>query len=213
MKPIFQSSTCSLIALMWLLATQASCQTTPVPSAQAVVETEPVAGGGDSGDDVGIWVHPNDRAKSLIIGTCIYHSVQNGDYYVIVTSPKGQVEQWRLLETGQGRIDAKLAREFTLNPEGPDRNDTIEGCVADDQLGRLYLAQEKAGRVWRVDADPTEDEPSPVMIEKPKSEDGKNTEPENAGNDNYKLVPWETVANLPPEPLDVDVSFDPRQSD
>lgn len=36
---------------------------------KASVETTPVADGGDAADDPAIWVHPEDAAKSLIIGT------------------------------------------------------------------------------------------------------------------------------------------------
>jgi 3-phytase len=36
---------------------------------QASLETDPVAAGGDSADDIAVWIHPDDPAESLIIGT------------------------------------------------------------------------------------------------------------------------------------------------
>lgn len=378
MKPKSLPFSHAIMATALMATTQTTCQAAPLPATYAIVETDPVRGGGDSGDDVGIWLHPSDLSKSLIIGTdskngialydlsgkelafhpdgatgmvdvryhfslqgnkvdlvaagnlskneiviyqpdpdrldlkivtaegirpnidiygtCMYFSARTGEYYVIVTSPKGEVEQWRLFETKEGQIRGELARRFTLNPQGPDSAYTIEGCVADDPLGWLYLAQEEAGRIWRVNAEPTVDQPDPVLIDKPKAEgghtvadveglalyeesdgtgyliannqgsyswtvytregdnkylmtfkikgsdkldavtsddslditnvllnesfskglvaveDGKNTKPGNAGNDNYKLVPWENIVKLAPEPLDIDVTFDPRNA-
>jgi len=47
--------------------------TTPMPSTEitvsATVETEPTFSYGDSADDLAIWVHPEDPALSLVIGT------------------------------------------------------------------------------------------------------------------------------------------------
>lgn len=232
----------------------ASIQTPDVPTAPAVVETDPVPGRGDSGDDVAIWIHPSDPSQSLIIGTdsgngvgvydlsgaelafhedgatgmvdvryevplgnervsivaagnlasnqivfyridpetrdlvnvsaravhpeltiygtCTYHSRRTGEHYVFVTSEEGEVEQWRLVDGGDGTVDAEGVRSFTLNPEGPDGDYTIEGCVADDQLERLYLAQENAGRLWRVGAAPEDLPVDPVLIDVPEAEAG-----------------------------------------
>lgn len=218
------------------------------------METEPVRGEGDSGDDVCIWLHPSDPSLSTIIGTdsktgvavydltgkelffredgatgmvdlrydfplgderisivgagnlafnrivlyevdptkrnlvpvsaraiepglsiygtCMYRSAETDEYYAIVTSKKGEVEQWRLFGNEEGKVEAELARSFTLNPEGPDPDYTVEGCVADDELGRLYLAQEDAGRIWRVGAEPTDSAGHPVLVDRPEEEGG-----------------------------------------
>ncbi len=41
----------------------------PVPAVRPVLETEVAASYGDAADDPAIWVHPDDPAKSLVIGT------------------------------------------------------------------------------------------------------------------------------------------------
>lgn len=232
-----------------------------------------------------------------IYGTCMYHSRKTGEYYVFVTSQQGEVEQWRLFEGQGGTVDAERVRRFTLNPEGPNPDYTIEGCVADDQLGRLYLSQENAGRIWRVGAAPDDPAGNPMLIDKPQSEgghtvadveglalyhrqdgtgylvannqgnhtytvysrdganeylmtyeivesdsvdavqsddsieitsvglnsvfqsgmivveDGQNTAPGSAGNNNYKFVRWGDLANLPASPLTTDGFWNPRKAD
>jgi 3-phytase len=238
----------------FLLVSCAKGQTNDLPSVPAIIETEPVRGSGDSGDDMAIWLHPTDVSQSTIIGTdskngfmvydlagnelyfheiggtgmvdlrydfsldeeqvallaagnlasnsiklyrvdpssrdlvevsaraiqpnltiygtCMYHSKETGDYYVFVTSQKGEVEQWRLFGNGDGQVDAELARSFTLNPDGPDGDYTIEGCVADDVSGRLYMAQEGAGRIWRIDAEPVNGQLNQYMVDQPRTEGG-----------------------------------------
>jgi 3-phytase len=41
----------------------------PAPTVQAAAETMPVASFGDAADDVAIWVHPADPARTLIVAT------------------------------------------------------------------------------------------------------------------------------------------------
>jgi len=241
----------SAIGLTLFACTKAPAQ---VPAAPAAVETAPVHGDGDEGEDVCIWLHPTDPSRSTIIGTdsefgiavydltgkelfyhadgdkgmvdvrynfplggqrvaivaagdencncitlytvnpktrdlvdvsareikpgltiygtCMYHSPKTGDYYAIVTSQKGEVEQWQLFDNGKGKVDAALARRFTLNPEGADADYKIEGCVADDELARLYLSQEDAGRIWRMGAEPADSADKSILVDKPKAEGG-----------------------------------------
>lgn len=251
----FWSRKLLLISLaLFLFASCANGQPGDVPPVPASIETEPVRGGGDSGDDMAIWLHPTDLSQSTVIGTdskngllvydlagkelffyeigatgmvdlrynfplngdqvallaagneasnsiklyrvdpsnrdlvevsartirpdltiygtCMYHSRKTGDYYAIVTSQQGEVEQWQLFANGEGKVGAERVRSFTLNPDGPDPNYTIEGCVADDILGRLYLSQEDAGRIWRVNAEPANDQLNRFLVDKPKTEDG-----------------------------------------
>jgi 3-phytase len=199
----------------------------------AVVETEPVIGFGDAADDPAIWVHPDDPAQSLVIGTdktsggglfvydlsgaivqfveigqvnnvdlrsgfeldgqettlvtatnrtddtlvvyaldhhtrelrdvavraistadmnyglCMYHSA-GGEFYSIVTTRRGVVEQLRLFADGSA-VDAESVRSFCV-PSQP------EGCVADDELGLLYVGEEAAG-IWKFAADPDGEAP------------------------------------------------------
>ena len=80
-----------------------------------------------------------------VYGCCMYRSA-GGRYYVIVTSYSGGVEQWEVSAGGDGNLGARLARRIDVGTE-------VEGCVADDELGYLYLAEEDAA-IWRYGAEP-----------------------------------------------------------
>jgi len=79
-------------------------------------------------------------------GSCMYRSRKTGRLYYVVDSKDGDVEQWELFESG-GRVDAKKVRSFDVGSQ-------VEGCVADDDLGRLYISEEDVG-IWRYGAEPT----------------------------------------------------------
>jgi 3-phytase len=84
-------------------------------------------------------------------GSCMYRSQASEKLYVFVNSeeeggqPGGQVEQWQLLERG-GKVDARRVRSFAVGSQ-------TEGCVADDELGHLYIGEENKG-IWRYGAEP-----------------------------------------------------------
>jgi 3-phytase len=82
-----------------------------------------------------------------VYGSCMYRSAVNGAYYVFITSKSGEVVQWRLLETKQGTVDAERVRGFDVGSQ-------IEACVADDELGFLYIGEERVG-IWKYAAEPT----------------------------------------------------------
>jgi 3-phytase len=81
-----------------------------------------------------------------VYGTCMYRSGVNGAYYVFITSKSGEVDQWRLRETRQGTVDAERVRGFDVGSQ-------IEACVADDDLGALYIGEERVG-IWKYAAEP-----------------------------------------------------------
>lgn len=195
----------------------------------ATVETQPVPHSGDAADDPAIWLHPQDRNLSTIIGTdkkggvavynldgsqlqyladgklnnvdlrdgfplagqavtlvtagnrtnnsiaiyrvnattrlleavaariiqiglveaygsCMYHSSITGKYYMVINDPTGAVEQWELFDNGSGQVDATLVRTFAVGSQ-------TEGCVADDELGWLYISEEQQG-IWKYNAEP-----------------------------------------------------------
>ncbi len=202
----------------------------PLPAVRPVLETEVVASYGDAADDPAIWVHPEDPAKSLVIGTdkqlglyvfdlegrtvqtlphgrmnnvdlrqgfplggetvslvtasnrsndsiaaykiapgetqlveaaagtlatgfadpyglCMYHSAASGEFYVFVNEGgDGTFRQWRLFDNGEGRVAISLEREFAVGSQA-------EGCVADDELGYLYINEEDRG-LWKYSAEP-----------------------------------------------------------
>jgi 3-phytase len=64
-----------------------------------------------------------------------------------VNSKTGQVEQWELFDNGAGKVDAARVRSFTVGTQ-------TEGCVADDEVGSLYIGEELVG-IWKYGAEPT----------------------------------------------------------
>jgi len=80
-----------------------------------------------------------------IYGCAMYVSPTTGKYYVFVSSESGQVQQWELVDNGAGKVNAMQVRSFSVGS-------TVEGLVADDQTGKLYVAQESSG-IWRYSAE------------------------------------------------------------
>ena len=80
------------------------------------------------------------------IGVCGYRSARTGKSFFFVTSEKGNVEQYELKDAVGGKINGALTRTIKLSS-------LAEGCVADDELGFLYVAEEKIG-IWKFDAEP-----------------------------------------------------------
>jgi myo-inositol-hexaphosphate 3-phosphohydrolase len=81
-------------------------------------------------------------------GLCLYHSQASGDLYVNLIARAKRVRQYRVHDSdGDGLLQAQFLREFRMTSES-------EGCVADDERGRLYIDQEDVG-LWRFGAEPT----------------------------------------------------------
>lgn len=84
-------------------------------------------------------------------GSCMYRSAKTGRFYVFVNSekeagdPGGRVEQWELIGAGGGKVDARRVRSFAVGSQ-------TEGCVADDELGDLYIGEEARG-IWKYRAE------------------------------------------------------------
>lgn len=78
-------------------------------------------------------------------GSCMYKSAKTGTFYYIGTSKQGVVEQYELLESTRG-VSAKRVRQFKVGSQ-------LEGCVADDELGYLYVGEENVG-IWKYPAEP-----------------------------------------------------------
>jgi 3-phytase len=82
----------------------------------------------------------------VIYGSCMYHNSASGKYYVFVNAEDGTVEQWELFATAGGNVDAVLRRAFDVGTR-------VEGCVADDEAGTFYIAEEAIG-IWKYGAEP-----------------------------------------------------------
>jgi 3-phytase len=79
-------------------------------------------------------------------GLCMYRSAASGKSYVFVTDNNGPVRQWELQDAGNGRVRAAVVRDIPFATQ-------TEGCVADDEAGVLYVAEEDVG-LWRISAEP-----------------------------------------------------------
>src|SRR5262245_30606987 len=80
-----------------------------------------------------------------VYGMCMYRSAKTGKIYYFGNSKTGAVEQWELFENND-KVDAKKVRNFKLGS-------TVEGCVADDELGHFYISEEAIG-IWKFGAEP-----------------------------------------------------------
>jgi 3-phytase len=83
--------------------------------------------------------------KTVPYGICTYRSAKSGKAYFFVTGKDGHIEQYALVARGD-RVGAKKARGLRLSG-------IVEGAVADDELGRVYFAEEHHG-IWRAGAEP-----------------------------------------------------------
>ena len=79
-------------------------------------------------------------------GSCGYKSAKSGKFYFFVTTNKGRIEQYLLEDAGNGTIKAIQMRAFSVRSQA-------EGCVADDELGYLYVSEEEVG-IWKFGAEP-----------------------------------------------------------
>jgi 3-phytase len=76
-------------------------------------------------------------------GFCLYHSARDGAFHAISTAKNGRLVQFRLEQHS-----AILVRDLALGSES-------EGCVADDELGKLYVSEENVA-IWRLPAEPAD---------------------------------------------------------
>lgn len=82
-------------------------------------------------------------------GLCLYQSAQSRALYAFVASKDGRVDQWMIMPDGP-TITSRIVRRLRFGTK-------VEGCVADDDLGALYVAEEGVG-VWRLGAEPDDEE-------------------------------------------------------
>lgn len=118
-----------------------------------------VGGNNRTDDTLALWtLDPKTRTLTPVAagtidtvepnyGFCMYHSSVSGKFYAFVTPhEEGSVQQFELVDDGAGKVDAELVRELPISS-------ITESCVADDDLGHLYVAQEDVG-VWKYSAEP-----------------------------------------------------------
>lgn len=89
-------------------------------------------------------------------GLCLYRSPIDDLVYVLVDDEWGQVAQYELSASG---TEPTLLHRRTVTLGGP-----LEGCVADDELGRLYVSERHFG-IWRLSAEPdADDQPMSIAV-------------------------------------------------
>ncbi|MNU34743.1 3-phytase precursor [compost metagenome] len=79
-------------------------------------------------------------------GQCMYRSPRSGKTYVFINDSNGEKRQWELVDAGNGKVRAVRVRDFAFSSQ-------VEGCVADDASGLLFVAEEDVG-LWRLSAEP-----------------------------------------------------------
>ncbi|OSS46739.1 hypothetical protein B5807_08826 [Epicoccum nigrum] len=81
-------------------------------------------------------------------GSCTYLSPKTQKQYLFVNDKDAQYLQYELFASTNGTLQTSLVRSFT---GGSGRQ--VEGCVADEAAGYLFLGEEPSG-IWRYDAEP-----------------------------------------------------------
>lgn len=79
-------------------------------------------------------------------GLCLYRSPRSGKTYVFINDSNGEKRQWELIDAGNGRVRTERVRDFAFASQ-------VEGCVADDETGILFVNEEDVG-LWRLGAEP-----------------------------------------------------------
>ncbi len=96
-------------------------------------------------------------ATGLNYGFALYRSPKSQKFYAFTVAEElpGGAEQFELMDNGDGRVTGKKVRAWA-QPKS-------EGCVADDETGRLYIGEEEGG-IWALGAEPDDATPGEIVI-------------------------------------------------
>ncbi len=101
------------------------------------------------------------KLREEVYGLCMYQSKSTRKFYVFVNGKDGAVEQWELFADAN-KIDGRIVRNFKLGSQ-------VEGIVADDETGMLYIGEEDKG-IWKFDAEPSgSDQGELITMSRPKN--------------------------------------------
>lgn len=78
-------------------------------------------------------------------GACLYRSAKSSKVSCFVNDRRGVTQQWELRDGGSGSVAGTKVRQFDVGSQ-------VEGCVADDELGRLYIGEENDS-IWDYGAE------------------------------------------------------------
>lgn len=94
----------------------------------------------------------------LNYGFALYKSPRSGKFYAFTVPEElagSAAEQYELMDNGKGGVTGRRVRTW-VQPKS-------EGCVADDETGRLYIGEEGAG-IWELGAEPEDETPGRIVI-------------------------------------------------
>lgn len=89
-------------------------------------------------------------------GGTLYRSTKTGRFYFVATSKSGLIEQYELSDDGNGKVQGKKVRSWTIGGQ-------CEAAVADDEVGAIYIGEEEKG-VWEVGGEPDDAAPGRLVI-------------------------------------------------
>ena len=98
----------------------------------------------EDSNEVKRWAAGVHDAGLEIYGSCMYQHPLSKKIYVFVNSKDGEVIQWEV-NSSESKLTLGKVREFDVGSQ-------VEGCVADDELGRFYIGEEAVG-IWRYGAE------------------------------------------------------------
>lgn len=84
--------------------------------------------------------------RDEVYGCCLYKSAHNGKFYVNISSKAGEFGQWEIFAKDSSKVTINKVRSFEIGS-------VSEGMVADDELGNLFISEERVG-VWKYAAEP-----------------------------------------------------------
>ncbi|MBI1253678.1 MAG: phytase [Hyphomonas sp.] len=171
-----------LLAAVCVLSISACASAPPVLPDQALViaamETAPAGARGDAADDPALWLHPQDAAKSLILGTNKQEGlvVYNLDGSEAARLPIGLINNVDLRQSAERSYDVALASNDQVNAVSVFLVDRTTGTVShrgDVPTGRLepygICSGREGGRdlagvtykdgtaeIWAISASPAE---------------------------------------------------------
>jgi 3-phytase len=89
-------------------------------------------------------------------GGTLYRNPKTGRFYFMTTSKSGLIEQYELSDDGQGKVQGRKVRSWTVGGQ-------CEAAVADDEMGLIYIGEEDKG-VWEVGGEPDDPAPGKLVI-------------------------------------------------
>lgn len=102
-------------------------------------------------DDGSIHTGPN-------YGFALYKSPRSSKFYAFTVPEElsgSAAEQYEFMDNGSGGLTGRKVRTW-MQPKS-------EGCVADDETGRLFISEEGSG-IWELGAEPEDKTPGKIVI-------------------------------------------------